>query len=249
MSGPDKPSWQIAALAGVVLVVAAVVSTHPSGTNVNRSNTDSQLPAATSPDPLDRLRAGNTRYVESHRVLSTDTLHDAELRKELAGGQHPFTAILCCADSRVCPEFIFDQAPGSFFEIRNAGNVVDDDVMGSLEYAVEHLHVPMILILAHNGCGAIAAVHEAAGRPLHDHLRALQEHMAGIQEEVQRTRAQHSAAVLDALSEENARQQALTLLHDSEPLRNAVDHGETRLMFGLYDISTGRVELKQISKR
>ena len=90
----------------------------------------------------------------------------------------PFAVILCCSDSRVCPEFIFDQRAGCIFEIRNAGNVVDEDVLASFEYAVEHLHVPLILVLAHKGCGAIEAVCEAGDKPLHDHLKELQMHMA-----------------------------------------------------------------------
>ena len=131
---------------------------------------------------------------------------------------------------------------GSIFELRNAGNVVDDDVMASLEYAVEHLHVPLILVLGHKGCGAIAAVHEAGDTPLHDHLRALQEHMPGIREQVLKTHDDHSEELLDRLSKENARQQALLLRRDSAPLRKAVERGECRLMYGMYDMESGAAE-------
>lgn len=200
----------------------------------------------TAEHALEELRAGNARYAASRRTLSTDTAHDAELRKELVQGQHPFAAMLCCADSRICPEFIFDQHAGSIFEIRNAGNVADEDVMASLEYAVEHLHVPVILVLGHKGCGAIAAVHEAGGKPLHDHLRALQEHMQGIRGEMLATRNDHTAALLDHLSEENARQQAMLLVRESAPIKQAVQKGETHLYFGLYDMLTGAVDLHEL---
>jgi carbonic anhydrase len=142
----------------------------------------------------------------------------------------------------VCPEFIFDQEIGSIFEVRNAGNVVDDDVMASLEYAVEHLHVSLVVVLAHKGCGAIAAVHEAGDVPLHDHLRALQDHMPGIHQEVLRTHGDNSAVLLNRLAKENARQQAIRLRHESDPIRMALARGDCRLMYAVYDIETGRVD-------
>src|SRR5687768_2389906 len=103
-------------------------------------------PVPTEPGAaLHELHVGNLRYVNCCRTHSTDTRKDAALRRNTAKGQHPFVAILCCSDSRVVPEFVFDQRAGSIFEIRNAGNVVDEDVLASLEYAVEHLHVPLIV--------------------------------------------------------------------------------------------------------
>jgi carbonic anhydrase len=200
-------------------------------------------PAPTTPDgALDELRAGNARFVTSHRTLSTDTAHDAEDRRELAKGQHPFVAMLCCADSRVCPEFIFDQRPGSVFEIRNAGNLVDDDVMASLEYAVEHLHVPLIMVLGHKGCGAIEAVHQAGDKPLHDHLRALQDHTVCIRQQLRETRDRHTPDVLNQLARDNTRGQALTLLAESAPVKSAVTSGHVRVVCGIYDMETGEVE-------
>jgi carbonic anhydrase len=197
---------------------------------------------ATADEALAELRAGNARYAASHRTHSTDTAHDADDRRELAKGQHPFAAILCCSDSRVCPEFVFDQRPGSIFDIRNAGNVVDEDVMASMEYAIEHLHVRVILVLGHKGCGAIDAVHAAGETPLHDHLRALQDHMACIRPQL-RAAHDHTPDVLNRLSADNARGQAATLLKESEPVAAAVRKGEVRLVCGLYDMETGEVEL------
>jgi carbonic anhydrase len=196
---------------------------------------------------LTELRAGNARYVASHRTLSINTAHDADERRELARGQHPFAAVLTCSDSRVCPEFVFDQRPGSLFEIRNAGNLVDDDVMASFEYAVEHLHVPLLVVLGHTGCGAIQAVHEADGKPLPHHLRALQEHMAGLGEEMHHAHDDHSPDVLNRFARENARQQALILLRDSRPIHDAVRLGHARLVYALYNIESGEVEFADVS--
>jgi carbonic anhydrase len=191
---------------------------------------------------LVHLRSGNLRYVSSQRVLSSDTRRDSELRHRLTQGQHPFAAILCCSDSRLCPEFIFDQPPGSLFEIRNAGNVVEDDALASLEYAVEHLHVRFVLVLGHKGCGAIEAVVSAGDRPLHDHLRDLQERMKSIRARVRAAHAEPTPAWLDTVAKDNAYEQAQTLLKESEPIRAAVRRKEVRLMFAIYDMESGEVE-------
>ncbi len=209
-------------------------------------NRAGQLPVHVIPtDPeamLAELRAGNARFVSSHRILSADTKHDEVLRRQLAKGQHPFVGILCCADSRVCPEVIFDQPVGSFFEIRNAGNVMDDDTIASMEYAAEHLRVRFLCVLGHKGCGAIEAVHSAGAKPLHDHLKALQDRMRGIMPKVLASQDQHTPGHLAWLSLENAAEQAKSLLTESEPVRSAVSRGELRLMIGMYDMETGVVE-------
>ena len=195
-----------------------------------------------APSALAALRAGNLRFVTSSRTLSIDTAHDAEHRHQIAPEQHPFAAVLCCSDSRLCPEFIFDQRAGNIFEIRNAGNVVDEDVLASFEYAVEHCHVPIILVMAHEGCGAIQAVCQAGEKPLHDHLQELQKHMKGIHPQVIANHDKQTPELLSRLCRENARQQALSLIRDSRIVKTAVDNGEARLLCGIYDMETGAVE-------
>jgi carbonic anhydrase len=231
-----------AVVAGVVgLVVLGVV------VSLIRGGAEGDGPEPETPDEaLAVLRAGNARYVASHRTRSTDTAHDADDRRRLATGQHPFAAVLCCADSRVCPEFIFDQRPGAMFDIRNAGNLVDEDVLASVEYAVEHFRVRVVLVLGHKRCGAIAAVHEAGDKPLPHHLHAIQDRMTCIREQLQATRDQHSQAVLDQLAADNARGQAATLLKECAPLREAVGRGEVMVLSGLYDLETGRVEFSTL---
>lgn len=155
-------------------------------------------------------------------------------------GQH------CCSDSRVLPEFVFDQQAGTIFEVRNAGNVVDEDVLASLEYATEHLHVPLIVILGHKGCGAIEAACEAGEKPRQDHLRALQTHMTGIRKQVIECNHRHDAEVVNRLAQVNAKQQALTVLRDSHLLKAAVDQGVARLVYGIYDMERGTVEFFDI---
>lgn len=105
-------------------------------------------------DALEKLKEGNKRFVELRQKHPDE---DKNRRKEMLNGQHPFVVILSCSDSRVPPELIFDQGLGDIFEIRNAGNVLDEHVIGSIEYAVMHCGVKLIVIMGHQDCGAIAA--------------------------------------------------------------------------------------------
>ncbi|WP_369054629.1 carbonic anhydrase [Kineococcus terrestris] len=107
---------------------------------------------------LDLLREGNRRFSAAPERRTTLS---AQRREHLADGQHPFAAVLSCADSRVPPELVFDQGLGDLFVVRTAGHVVAPPVLGSLQYAVEHLHVPLVLVLGHTGCGAVSATLDA----------------------------------------------------------------------------------------
>jgi carbonic anhydrase len=101
---------------------------------------------------LERLLDGNRRFVAGTRTFPHQ---ESERRQEVVAGQKPFAAILSCSDSRVVPEIIFDQGLGDLFVARVAGNIMAGPLRASLEYAVEHLGVPLILVLGHSGCGAV----------------------------------------------------------------------------------------------
>lgn len=103
---------------------------------------------------LEKLTKGNQRFIEFKQKHPDE---NKKRRAEMVKGQHPFVVILSCSDSRVPPELIFDQGLGDIFEIRNAGNVLDEHVIGSIEYAVMHCGVKLIVIMGHQDCGAIAA--------------------------------------------------------------------------------------------
>jgi len=100
------------------------------------------------------LEAGNERYLNNNTIIG-DT--SAGEREALKNGQHPFAVIVTCSDSRVAPEIYFDQNLGDIFVIRNAGNIVDMTALGSIEYAVEHLEVPLVVVVGHSCCGAVTA--------------------------------------------------------------------------------------------
>lgn len=123
-------------------------------------------------EALLRLKTGN------HRFMADQPLHDHEnssWRNLLVQGQKPFATVLGCSDSRVPPEMVFDVGFGDIFTVRLAGNIIAEDVIGSLQYAVAHLHTPLFVVLGHENCGAVtAAVDEMLGKTEEfQHIEAL----------------------------------------------------------------------------
>lgn len=115
-------------------------------------------PPVSPGDALARLKEGNRRFVSGQPRHAHES---ASLRHQLVSGQHPFAIVLGCSDSRVPVELIFDQGFGDLFVIRVAGNTITDDVLGSIEYARIHLNSQLLVILGHEGCGAVTAALEA----------------------------------------------------------------------------------------
>ncbi len=120
-------------------------------TQISNSNL---IAAPKEENPYERLLNGNERF--SH-LKSTHPHEDLRWLKELSEEQHPFAVVVCCSDSRVSPEIIFDQGMGDLFVIRTAGNIIGSIEMGSIEYAVEHLGVKLVLLMGHEKCGAVNA--------------------------------------------------------------------------------------------
>ena len=122
----------------------------------------------TGTEALQILLDGNKRFV-SGRLEHPN--HCEESRKGLIGGQDPFAVILACADSRVPPVDVFDQGLGDLFVVRVAGNIINDQILGSIEYAVAHLGTPLVMVMGHSSCGAVGAV--AQGVKLLGHIASL----------------------------------------------------------------------------
>lgn len=118
------------------------------------SSSHSNVPTFSADEALARLKAGNARFERGEARFPTV---QKEILAELAKGQQPYATIIGCSDSRVPPELVFDAGFGELFVIRVAGNVISPEVMGSIQYAVVHLRTPLLVVLGHEGCGAVQA--------------------------------------------------------------------------------------------
>lgn len=150
----------------------------------------------------------------------------------LAAGQRPWASVLCCADSRVAPEWIFACGAGELFEVRSAGNTAFDEGVASLEYAVAELAVPLILVMGHSGCGAVTAA--MASNPL---TPLLEELVAPIRASLK------PGADLAQSVRRNAAAAATALPQRSALLRQAVADGRLRIQAAYFDIGSGDVSL------
>jgi carbonic anhydrase len=190
---------------------------------------DKQAPSTTA---WQRLKAGNNRFAAD--MLETNPLGVAR-RQELARGQKPFAVVLTCADSRLTPEFIFNQGLGDLFVLRVAGNIVDPFELGSIEYAVEHLHVPLIVLLGHEKCGAVAAALGEDKPP--GNLGKL---VAEI--DVGRDLPAGKDAALAAAIKNNVRHHVHLLTERSSVIKEHVANKQVRIVSGIYQLATGKVE-------
>lgn len=186
-------------------------------------------------DALARLREGNLRFVEERPQA---TVHSA-LRVELASGQDPFAVVLGCSDSRVPIETLFDQQPGNLFVARVAGNVVSEDVLGSIEYAVELLDVQLVVVLGHSACGAVQAAIQAIefGTTYKDHIQWL---VDAVVPPVRAARERKGDWLHDAVAG-NVRHSADAILERSGIVRSAAERGSVRVEGAVYDLHSGRV--------
>jgi carbonic anhydrase len=190
-------------------------------------------------EALAQLMDGNARYVQGR---SARPHADVPRRVEVAAAQRPFAVILTCADSRVPPELIFDQGLGDLFVIRVAGNVVDDAVLASVEYAVLHLGSTLVMALGHERCGAVQATAEAlAGRgdPADRDTRIGA--LAALISPAVRAVPVGAADPLDTAVSLNAANAAAEIFAGSRPLRTKVLAGQLKIVAARYDLDDGRV--------
>ncbi len=192
-------------------------------------------PIMPSPElALQQLMEGNKRFVNTSLNHPNQ---DSERRIALGSGQAPFAAVLACADSRVPPEVLFDQGLGDLFVVRVAGNILNDQLLGSLEYAAAHLDTPLIVVLGHTSCGAIGAV--AQGAELEGHIASL---IPAIQPAVDKVRDQEGD-LTDNAAREVARMTA-TQLKESQPIMvDLVKAGKLKIVPAFYELESGEIRL------
>jgi carbonic anhydrase len=196
-------------------------------------------PAVAPEAALQRLMDGNARYAAG---LASRPNADAARRVEVSTAQRPFAAVLACADSRTPPEIIFDQGLGDLFVIRVAGNVVDEAVIASVEYAVMHLGVGLVMVLGHERCGAVAAALDAlAGRGDPADRETLIGALTALIAPAARAIPADAPDRLDAAVSLNAANAAAELFAGSRPLRAKVLAGRLKIVAARYDLDDGRV--------
>jgi len=205
---------------GLLLVIAATlpVASH-------------QADPVTADSALAELKAGNEHHVRHQYQHPRETV---ARQRELTTGQHPHAEILSCADSRVPPEIVFDQGLGDLFVVRVAGNVASDTEIGSLEYGAEHLHIPLLVVLGHESCGAVTAAVQGGAEA---HIAAL---VNLIKPAVEKSRGQSGDAVANAVRA-NVQMVVQQLRASTPVLSELVAHGKLRIVGGVYSLETGRV--------
>lgn len=204
----------------------------------NATSQDSQ-PEVNAAVALERILEGNARFVAGKSIHPRET---ADWRLSLEDNQHPFAVVLGCADSRVPPELILDQGLGDLFVIRVAGNVVDTDVIASVEYAIDHLGTKLILVMGHSHCGAVSATL--------DHLSDVDSEPAEVVSLL--TRIEPAFA---SIPDEMSREQKIKLavkhnvhlstrrLSRVPDLRQKIESSNVRIVGAVYDMHTGKLEI------
>lgn len=206
-------------------------------------------PAVSPETSLRWLTNGNTRFVKSYLRRDGQSSKDVQ---RLSGGQHPHAIVLSCSDSRVPPEIVFDQKLGEVFTVRTAGQALDNNVIASIEYAVEHLGSRMIVVMGHTQCGAVKAAHgtmdgKTAGSPALDALVAdLHPRLASFKDKTPSANWEKEGwANTDGVARE--------LIRKSTLIGHKWEKGELWIVPALYNLADGKVafhdQLRMESKR
>jgi len=196
-----------------------------------------ETPIKNADQALQRLLEGNQRYTANR---STDLNESQGRRVELVNGQSPFATIFSCVDSRVPPELVFDRGLGDLFIVRTAGEVIDHAVLGSLQYGVAELKIPLLMVLGHEKCGAVKATIEAveSNSKAEDEINWLVE---GIRPAVEKAHGQ-PGDLLDNAVRANV-ELTVERLKNSAILKDALQKGDLKIVGARYDLDTGLVEV------
>ena len=197
----------------------------------------------TAQEALIQLQEGNQRFVEGKSTRNTNY---TQRRNELVDGQTPFAIILGCSDSRVPTEIVFDQGLGDLFVIRIAGNIVAPSQIGSIEFAVETFQTPLVVVLGHTGCGAVAATLNQIRQPQTSrtqHLRSIVECIRPAVEPLSETRANLAYEhLLERAIRSNVRMSVNQLRHESSFLEEMYDSGSLWIVGAEYSLESGEVD-------
>jgi carbonic anhydrase len=228
-------------LAFAALLVASSCSSIPGSsgsTSAAVTAPTKQVQAAMTPDAaLAELKAGNARFVAGqplHRNFPADV-------KATASGQYPYAVVLSCIDSRQPIEIVLDQGVGDIFSARVAGNVLNDDILGSMEFACKVSGAKLIAVIGHSNCGAIkGAIDDVQLGHLTGLVAKIKPAIESVPDNGQ-PRTSKNYGFVDKVAEANVRLVMREIRDRSPILREMMDQGQVRLVGGMYDLSTGEV--------
>jgi carbonic anhydrase len=200
----------------------------------------------TADQALTKLKEGNERFVSGKSMHP----HTDAARLALAGsedqGKHAFATVISCSDSRVPVELLFDTGIMDTFIIRVAGNVIDTDEAGSIEYGLAHVNTPLFVVLGHTQCGAVKAVTAATlghGHPLEINIPPLVDNIGpAVKRAIEKNPKAEEKDIVPAAITENVWQSVTDLFMRSAKAREMVKEGKVKVVGALYDVSTGKVE-------
>ncbi|MHC1727368.1 MAG: carbonic anhydrase [Syntrophobacteraceae bacterium] len=186
----------------------------------------------TSAEALNKLLEGNARFASNQ--LDPQKPCCAATRLALASGQQPYAIILCCSDSRVPPEIVFDLGLGEIFVVRVAGNVLSPMIMGSIEYAADHLGSPLIVVLGHERCGAVTAAVDSHGEP-HGHVGEILRTIAPAVAEARKLAGgKDKPALIEEAIDSNIKMVSQSLPRQSEILSNLMAQNKLKVVSAKY---------------
>lgn len=195
-----------------------------------------------SPDEaLQKLMDGNNHYAAQQ--MTNQQFCTAATRESLAKGQKPYAIILSCSDSRVPPEILFDKGLGEIFVVRVAGNIPDPIVIGSIEYAAEHLGSPLIMVLGHERCGAVTAAVTAKGKPEGNIGAIIKTIAPAVQQAKKQYKGTDQAQLVETAADDNVKMVAANLTKKSKLLKELVTEGKLKIVTAKYDLDDGKVTL------
>lgn len=198
-------------------------------------------PGMKADEALQKLMDGNKRYVANNMGACSQT--NAALREGLSKSQKPYAIILSCSDSRVSPEIIFDKTLGEIFVIRVAGNVPDPVVLGSIEYAAEHLGSPLVMVLGHERCGAVTAAVDAKGKPEGNIGAIVKRILPAVKEARKQCKDAEKDKLIECAGDINVARVAKSLTRESKVLAHLVKEGKVQIVTAKYDLDDGKVTL------
>jgi carbonic anhydrase len=198
-------------------------------------------PGINPDEALKKLLDGNRNYVSNQMTINESS--SPAKRQALTSAQHPFAVILCCSDSRVPPEIIFDKGLGEIFVVRVAGNVTNPIIIGSIEYALEHLGSSLIMVLGHSRCGAVTAAVDAAGHQSGNIGAIIEAIGPAVQLARKETKENNKSDLVEAAIDFNIKLAARSLLEQSPVIRSFVDSGKIKIVTAKYHLDDGKVSL------